>query len=490
MISEVAKLRKQKLIDLKEKSNAFPNTFKRDDFSKDLIEKYGDFDREEYEAKNIQAKVAGRIKFKRNMGKASFVQIDDPKGSIQLYVTKQDLGADAYAQFTNLDLGDIIGCSGVLFKTRTLELTIHAKDLLTLVKSILPLPDKHSGLVDQETRYRRRYLDLISNPSSKEVFVKRSKAITFIRDFLNKNEFLEVETPMMHSIPGGASAKPFVTHHNALGEDLFLRIAPELYLKKLVVGGFEKVYELNRNFRNEGVSTRHNPEFTMVEFYQAYSTYEDLISLTKSLLSKLCLFLNNTYEVDFQENKINFEIFTIITLKKTVLEELSISSDDYEDLAFVNNLLKQRNLEGFDSLGVAQYALFENFVEHKLIQPTFVTEFPIEVSPLARRNDMNPLIADRFELFIAGQEIANGFSELNDPIDQENRFKLQAKLKDEGDDEAMYFDQEYINALEQGLPPTAGEGIGIDRLVMLLTNSSSIKDVLLFPSMKSINNQD
>lgn len=485
--SQVISIRKAKLDELMSKGNAFPNDFKRDSYSQELLSKYSELDKEELEDKNIQVKVAGRIKLKRVMGKAAFVTIQDSKGMLQLYVKNGEFDGD-YEDFKNWDLGDIVGASGTLFKTKTNELTVKITGIKLLVKSVRPLPDKYHGLNDTEMRYRMRYLDLIMNEESRNRFIIRSKITDYIRNFFVAKDFLEVETPMMQPIPGGASARPFITHHNTLDIPLFMRIAPELYLKRLVVGGFERVFELNRNFRNEGVSTQHNPEFTMLEFYMAYQDYNDLINLTEELLSGLASTVTKSSKVMYQGSTLDFsKKFSRMTIKEAVIKfNKSITEQNYYDRKTMLAFAKQLSLEPKNdaTIGELHYMIFENTAESKLIEPTFITEFPVEVSPLARKNNENPMVTDRFELFICGKEIANGFSELNDPIDQAQRFAAQVDSRKGGDEEAMYYDAEYIKALEYGLPPTAGEGIGIDRLTMLLTDAASIRDVLLFPLMK------
>ena len=405
----------------------------------------------------------------RVMGNASFATIRDSSGDIQIYVSKNTVPLELYEDFKTWDLGDIIGVKGKLFKTRTDELTIEASDVILITKSIRPMPDKFKGLSDIETRYRQRYLDLMSNEDSKEVFINRTKIIESVRNSLKNRDFIEVETPMMHPIPGGAVARPFVTKHNALDRELFLRIAPELYLKRLLVGGFERVFEINRSFRNEGLSTRHNPEFTMLEYYEAFTTLEKTIEFTENMIKSASDEINDGHKVMWGNDEIDLSNFRKCNLTDLVLEEnKNISKED------INKLGGKELLE-----------LFESTVEDKLIQPTFVIGYPVEVSPLSRRNNENPNIADRFELFIGGKEIANGFCELNDPDDQAERFKEQVKAKDTGDKEAMSYDEDYIIALEHGMPPAVGVGIGIDRLVMMITNQTSIRDVLLFPQLKS-----
>lgn len=480
--------RKQKLSALRTKGNAFPNDFRREALSAAIHAAHDQKDNETLEAEHNHASIAGRIMMRRLMGKASFVQIQDMTGKIQLYVRQEDLPAGVYEAFLDWDIGDIIGATGFVFKTKTGELSVKTKDIRLLAKALRPLPDKWHGLTDQEVRYRQRYLDLIVNEKSRHVFQTRVKIIQIIRDFFNQRAFLEVETPMMHVIPGGAAARPFVTHHNTLDMQLYLRIAPELYLKRLVVGGFERVYEINRNFRNEGLSTRHNPEFTMIEFYQAYADYSDMMDLTEELLKLLTTKILGTNIVPYQGQNFDFgKPFDRLTIPESILKyNKDISKDTLLDLTKLQAYMKQKNhnTEAHWGLGRCQFELFEHTVEDKLLDPTFITEYPTEVSPLARKNDHNPEVTDRFELFIGGREIANGFSELNDAEDQAERFRAQVASKDAGDLEAMHYDADYVRALEHGLPPTAGEGIGIDRLVMLLTDSASIRDVLLFPHMR------
>lgn len=488
--NEVIKVRREKLKKIRNSSNAFPNDFNRTHTNLYLFDKFNILSKEELEEESFTTKVVGRIKLKRVMGKASFITIEDYSGQIQLYITKNSIGEENYDIFKDFDIGDIIGASGTLFKTKLGELTINISNIKLLTKSIRPLPDKHHGLQNTELRYRQRYLDLIMNKDSRQVFLYRTKIIQFIRNYLDKLEFIEVETPMMQMIPGGATAKPFVTKHNALDADLYLRIAPELYLKRLVVGGIEKVYEINRNFRNEGVSTQHNPEFTMLEFYQAYSTYHDLISMTEDMLKKLCIEVLGTSVSKFKDIEIDWsKSFDKITMKNSIIKyNEKIDNNNINNIDYLKNYVRGElniDINSQWGLGKIQLEIFEATVENKLIKPTFITEYPTEVSPLSRVNDNDDTITDRFELFIAGMEIANGFSELNDSEDQAERFKQQSINKKHGDEEAMYYDADYITALEYGMPPTAGEGIGIDRLVMLLTDSHSIKDVLLFPLMKN-----
>jgi lysyl-tRNA synthetase class 2 len=482
--------RRAKLDALRKKGIAYPNTFRRDSLSGDLRNQYKEASKEELEEKSIQVTVAGRIMLQRIMGKASFITIQDMEGQIQAYIRSNDLPEGQYEDFKTWDLGDIVGVSGQLFLTKTGELTVHADSIEMLTKSLRPLPEKHSGLVDTEQRYRKRYLDLITNPDSLDIFKKRSQIVSSIRDFFIKNNYLEVETPMMHSVLGGAAAKPFTTHHNALDMDLYLRIAPELYLKRLVVGGLEKVFEINRNFRNEGLSTKHNPEFTMLEYYSAYADFNDQMAFIEDLFKALTEQVLGSSKID--QNGVSYDFsqpFKKISLKDAVSEKLSVDSSSLEERNFLLEIGKKYKLDNLDNLsdGKILFELFEELVEDDLIQPTFITGYPKDVSPLSRSSDVNILEVDRFELFIGGKEIANGFSELNDPDDQAERFRMQVDQKTAGDEEAMEYDSDYIEALEYGLPPCAGVGIGIDRLVMLLTGAQSIRDVLLFPQMKPKN---
>ena len=462
--------RRKKLEILRNKKKAYINDFHKDHYAADIHTEHNSFSKEELEKKNINGiSVAGRVVLRRVMGNASFATIRDSSGDIQIYVSKNTVDVDLYEDFKTWDLGDIIGVKGKLFRTKTDELTIEADDVVLITKSIRPMPDKFKGLSDIETRYRQRYLDLMSNEDSKKVFIDRTKIIESLRESLKSRNFIEVETPMMHPIPGGAVARPFVTKHNALDRELFLRIAPELYLKRLLVGGFERVFQINRSFRNEGLSTRHNPEFTMLEYYEAFTSLDKTIELTQNMIQKSSEEVNGTLELEWGEDKINLSSFRKANLADLVLEE--------------NKKLTKNDIEKMSGKDLLE--LFENTVEENLIQPTFVIGYPIEVSPLSRRNNENPNIADRFELFIGGKEFANGFCELNDPDDQAERFKEQVKAKDTGDKEAMSFDEDYVIALEHGMPPAVGVGIGVDRLVMLLTNQTSIRDVLLFPQLKS-----
>jgi len=482
--------RRAKLQGLREQGHSYPNTFRRDDHAADLHAQFDDMEKEALaEAEPVRVKVAGRMMLRRIMGKASFATLQDPTGRIQIYVTRDELPEGFYnTQFKKWDLGDIIGAEGYLFKTNTGELSVHVEHIELITKSIRPLPDKFHGLQDQEARYRQRYVDLIVNQESRETFMLRSKIVQHVRDFLIRKNFMEVETPMMHVIPGGATAKPFNTHHNALDMPLFLRIAPELYLKRLVVGGFERVFEINRSFRNEGLSTRHNPEFTMVEFYAAYTDYHQLMDYTEELLKELAEFAIGSTTVPYQGQEFDFgKPFARLTMKDAILQyNEGVTAEQLEDIDQAKALAQSLHIKLQDGYGLGKILteIFEETVEEKLMDPTFITEYPAEVSPLARRNDENPFITDRFELFIGGRELANGFNELNDAEDQAERFKAQVAAKDAGDDEAMHYDEDYITALEHGMPPTAGEGIGIDRLVMLFTDSASIRDVLLFPHMR------
>lgn len=483
------KTRREKLAALREQGIPFPNDFRRDAVSGKLHAAYDDKSTEELEALNIEVSVAGRMMTRRIMGKASFATIQDVEGKIQLYVSRDDLPENLYnEQFKKWDLGDIVGARGRLFKTKTGELSVHCTEIRLLTKALRPLPDKFHGLSDQETRYRQRYLDLIANDESRHTFAVRSKVLSAIRSFMVDQQFMEVETPMMQVIPGGASARPFITHHNALDIDMYLRIAPELYLKRLVVGGFERVFEINRNFRNEGVSPRHNPEFTMMELYMAYADYNDLIVLTENLFRYVTQEVLGNPVVQYGEQTFDFgKPFARLTMKQAICHyrpETNVADlDDMEKAKAIATSLGIK-IEKSWGLGRIQCEIFEEVAESHLIQPTFITEYPAEVSPLARRNDDNPFITDRFEFFIGGREIGNGFSELNDAEDQAERFAEQVRQKDAGDDEAMFYDEDYVVALEHGLPPTAGLGIGIDRMVMLLTNSHTIRDVILFPAMR------
>lgn len=483
------KARKEKLVALREQGIPFPNDFRRENVSDKLHAEFGEKSAEELEDLNIEVTIAGRMMTRRIMGKASFATLQDVGGRIQIYVSRDDLPEGIYnEQFKKWDLGDILGAKGRLFKTKTGELTVHCHEVRLLTKALRPLPDKFHGLSDQETRYRQRYLDLIANDESRNTFIVRSKILAEVRNFMVEHGFMEVETPMMQVIPGGASARPFVTHHNALDIDMYLRIAPELYLKRLVVGGFERVFEINRNFRNEGLSPRHNPEFTMMELYMAYADYRDLIVLTEDLFRILTQKVLGNTVVKYGEQEFDFgKPFTKMTMKEAICKyrpETNVADLDDMDKAVAIAQSIGIKIEKSWGLGRVQCEIFEEVAESHLIQPTFITEYPAEVSPLARRNDDNPFITDRFEFFIGGREIGNGFSELNDAEDQAERFAEQVRQKDEGDDEAMFYDEDYVTALEHGLPPTAGLGIGIDRMVMLFTNSHTIRDVILFPALR------
>ncbi|AJY68503.1 lysine--tRNA ligase [Geobacter sulfurreducens] len=485
-LSELLLQRRRKVDALWEAGiNPYPNDFKPLHTSADFREAYGTVDTIEDDPRSFT--VAGRIIARRSFGKAAFIQIQDRKGRMQVYVRKDTVGDEAFEAFETFDIGDIVGVGGTPFRTKTGELTLNAAFIRLLTKSLQPLPEKFHGLTDVETRYRQRYVDLIVNPEVREVFVKRSRIVNLIREFMVRKDFLEVETPMMQPIPGGATARPFVTHHNALDMQLFLRIAPELYLKRLVVGGFERVFEINRNFRNEGISVRHNPEFTMMEFYQAYATFEDLMDFTEELLCHVAQEVLGTLDFTYQEMPISFQRpWKRLTVVEAILEygDIDAKSLADRDLAYAYAQRLGLDLPADVGYGKLITEIFEEVAETKLIQPTFITAYPTEVSPLSRKSDKDPEIVDRFELFIAGREMANAFSELNDPVDQKERFLAQVAAKAKGDDEAHYMDEDYIRALEFGLPPTAGEGIGIDRLVMLLTDSPSIRDVILFPQLR------
>jgi len=481
--------RREKLALIRENGSAFPNDFRRDSMAGELMEKYSEKETEELVSLGLRVKIAGRMMSRRVMGKASFAHIQDMSGRMQLFVQRDNLPEEFYnTQFKKWDIGDIIAAEGLLFKTKTGELSVKVDNLQLLTKSLRPLPEKFHGITNLEQRYRQRYVDLIMNEASRKTFKIRTQAVQFIRNYLIEKNFLEVETPMMQAIPGGATARPFNTYHNALDMDLFLRIAPELYLKRLVVGGFERVFEINRNFRNEGLSTRHNPEFTMLEFYEAYADYNDLMNLTEDMLRKLTEEIHGTSKITYQGEEYDFGApFVRMTVTESILHFNSdITATELDDIDAARAIAErlQIPLKPSYGLGKIQIEIFEKTAEHRLMNPTFITAYPTEVSPLARRNDDNPFVTDRFEFFVGGREIANGFSELNDAEDQAERFQQQVSEKDAGDDEAMHYDEDYIRALEHGLPPTAGEGIGIDRLVMLLTDSPSIRDVLLFPHMR------
>ena len=479
----------EELIAQRRLTKTYTNAFRRDSVAADLLEAYLEKSKEELEELGIEVAIAGRMMTRRIMGKASFAHLQDMSGQIQIYVKRDNLPDGIYnEQFKKWDIGDIIGAKGQLMKTNKGELSVQVTEIELLTKSLRPLPEKYHGLTDQEMKYRQRYVDLIMNEDTRKTFLTRFQVIDFIRDYLKQQRFIEVETPMMHVIPGGATARPFITHHNSLDMELFLRIAPELYLKRLVVGGFERVFEINRSFRNEGLSPRHNPEFTMLEFYQAYADYHDLITLTEDLVRQLVEHVSGSLTLSYQGEEYDFsKPFQQVTVKQSILDyNPLISPQVLDSLEQIRSAAIELGIPLEDSYGIGkiQIEIFEKTVEHKLLQPTFVTEYPTEVSPLARRNDDNPEVTDRFEFFVGGREIANGFSELNDPDDQAERFRQQVAEKEAGDDEAMHFDQDYITALEYGMPPTAGEGIGIDRLVMLLTDSPTIRDVILFPHMR------
>jgi lysyl-tRNA synthetase class 2 len=486
--NKIIEERRAKLKTLRTKGVAYPNDFVRQHLAADLAEQHANADRDALELNPVTVTLAGRIMLKRVMGKASFATIQDMSGQIQIYVTDSHPGVDEHEAFKHYDIGDIVGVSGVLFKTKKGELTVRANTLCLLTKSLRPLPEKFHGLTDQELKYRQRYVDLIVNEDTRRVFLQRSRIIQAFRDFLLAQRFMEVETPMMHPIPGGAAARPFATHHNALDMDLYLRIAPELYLKRLVVGGFEKVFEVNRNFRNEGISTRHNPEFTMLEFYMAYADYRQLMELIPNMILAVAKTATGQSIISYQGREIDLEKpYERLTITGAIKKyDPEFTDTDLNDREALLAALKKRNIahKSGDGIGALQLTLFDNTTEALLFDPTFIIDYPAEVSPLARSNDSNPAITERFELYIAGREIANGFSELNDPDDQAARFAEQVRQKDAGDAEAMHYDADYIRALEYGLPPTAGAGIGVDRLVMLLTDSPSIRDVILFPHMR------
>jgi len=486
--NQIVAERRAKLAELRQRGIAFPNDFRREHLAVDLHSGYGALEKEVLEQKAVRVAVAGRMMLKRVMGKASFATLQDMSGQIQVYVSNDVTGAEAHDAFKHWDLGDILGVAGTLFKTRTGELTVNATKVRLLAKAVRPLPEKFHGLADQESRYRQRYLDLITSEEARRTFAVRSRLVQAIRAYMTGRGFLEVETPMMQPIPGGAAARPFVTHHNALDMRLYLRIAPELYLKRLVVGGFEKVFEINRNFRNEGISTRHNPEFTMLEYYEAYRDFRYLMDFNEALLRTVAQEVLGATSISYGEHVVDLAPpFARLTITEAIRRHHPrFGEADLADAAVLARELRARGIEprARAALGELQLALFDETTEQLLIQPTYIVDYPAIVSPLARRNDANPEITDRFELYITGREMANGFSELNDPEDQAARFDEQARAKAAGDEEAMYYDADYIRALEHGLPPTAGCGIGIDRLVMLFTNSPSIRDVILFPSLR------
>ena len=479
--------RREKLAAIRRAGIAFPNDFKPKHHALDLQRKHGEVDAEALEAQAVKVSVAGRMMLKRVMGKASFCTLQDGSGRIQLRVTIDGVGEAVCEAFKHWDLGDILGAEGTLMRTKTGELTVKVSTLRLLTKSLRPLPDKFHGMTDQEQKYRQRYVDLITDEDARTRFVARSKAIASIRQFMVEHHFLEVETPMLHPIPGGANAKPFVTHHNALDQQMFLRIAPELYLKRLIVGGFERVFEINRNFRNEGISVRHNPEFTMMEFYAAYWTHHDLMDFTEQVLRHAARMATGSATLHYDGRTVDLDApFERLTVHDALVSHAGLTPAEASDAAALHARLKALGEEppAHWTLAELQFGLFEEVVEPKLWSPTFIVDYPVEVSPLARASDTNPSITERFELFITGREMANGFSELNDAEDQAARFQAQAANKEAGDEEAMYYDADFIRALEYGMPPTGGCGIGIDRLIMLLTDSPSIRDVILFPSLR------
>ncbi len=475
------------------KGVAFPNDFKPEDHAANLLAQHNDKEAESLNgegAVKITAKIAGRMMLKRVMGKASFATLQDSTGRFQVYVTRDDVGEDVYALFKHWDLGDIVGVEGHLFKTRTGELSIHATAIRMLTKSLRPMPDKFHGIADQEVKYRQRYIDLMTDESARKRFIARSKAVSGIREFMVQHGFLEVETPMLHPIPGGANARPFVTHHNALEQEMFLRIAPELYLKRLLVGGFDRVFEINRNFRNEGISVRHNPEFTMMEFYAAYWNYQDLMGFTESLVRDAAITVTGTLALNYGGKPVDLQKpFARLTIREAIVKHTT-AGEQVDDATWLINALQKlgmteaKNKLSSRSLASLQVLYFEETVEDKLWEPTFIMEHPTEISPLARANDDRPEVTERFELYITGREFGNGFSELNDAEDQAARFQAQVDAKDDGDDEAMFYDHDFVRALEYGMPPAGGCGIGIDRLMMLLTDSPSIRDVILFPALR------
>ena len=480
--------RRGKLAALRARGTAFPNDYRRDALGGDLQSAYGERGGEWLDANATHVSVGGRMMLKRSMGKVSFANIADRTGQIQLFLQKDAVGAEAYEDFKSWDVGDIVGATGVLFRTKTGELSVRVESLRLLVKSLRPLPDKWHGLADVETRYRQRYVDLIVNETSRNVFRTRARIVRYLRDFLDSLDFIEVETPMMQPIPGGAVARPFVTHHNALDLDMYLRIAPELYLKRLVVGGFERVYEINRNFRNEGLSTQHNPEFTMLELYLAYADYRDLMDWVEKALRGLADAIHGSQRLTYQGREYDLsKPFRRVTVEQAILE----NNPDFDPLSlrdarYLRKFCERLGIpvQAHDGPGKLQIEIFEKTAEHTLFDPTFVHAYPAEVSPLSRANDADPFLTDRFEFFLAGRELANGFSELNDPEDQAARFRAQVARKDRGDEEAMFYDADYVRALEYGMPPTAGIGVGIDRVVMFFTDSPSIRDVILFPHMR------
>lgn len=488
--NQLIQQRRAKLAEARSAGNAFPNTFRPSHQAAALLAEHGEKEKQALADEAITVNVSGRMMSRRIMGKASFADLKDVSGTIQLFVHQGTIGAETYDAFKGLDLGDILGVTGTLFITKTGELSVKVQSLELLTKSLRPLPEKFHGLSDMETRYRQRYVDLMTSEETRRIFRLRSAIIAYVRNFFLQRDYLEVETPMMHVIPGGAAARPFVTHHNALDMDLYLRIAPELYLKRLVVGGFDRVFEINRNFRNEGLSTRHNPEFTMIEFYQAYADYTDLMDLTETLFRGLAQEVIGSLQIASEDGERHFDFekpFARMSLFDSILaHNSSLQAEQLRTLESASEVARSLKIDVRPSwgLGKVQTEIFEATVEENLMDPTFITLYPMEVSPLSRRNDDDPFVTDRFELFVGGREIANGFSELNDAEDQAERFRSQVAEKDAGDEEAMHYDADYVRALEYGMPPTAGEGIGIDRLVMLLTGSSSIRDVVLFPHMR------
>ncbi len=487
-LNELIAQRRLKLENLRNAGiNPYPNDFIPDTCSQDIFDKFGAIDDDELKAVSREFALAGRLMSKRIMGKASFIHIHDRKGKIQIYVKRDEVGESSYKEFKKYDIGDIVGINGKVFRTRTGELTIEAAAIRLLTKSLRPLPEKWHGLTDIETRYRQRYVDLIVSPEVKEIFKTRSRIIQTIREYLIEREYLEVETPMMQPVPGGATAKPFITHHNALSMDLYLRIAPELYLKRLVVGGLEKVFEINRNFRNEGISQQHNPEFTMLEFYQAYSTYHDLMDFIEDMVSTTAVKVLGSSRLVYENTEIDLTPpWRRMTVKEAVCKFSDADHDIVSDKGKASEYAEKLGIDVQSRWGLGKILteIFDEVAEAELIQPTFITDYPTEVSPLSRRNDKNPDVVDRFELFIFGREMANAFSELNDPVDQKERFFMQVAEKEAGDEEAHFMDEDYIRALEYGMPPTAGAGLGIDRFVMLFTGSASIRDVLFFPHMR------
>jgi len=486
--NELIQVRKKKLDELRALGiNPYGSRYEVRNSASDIHSKYGTYTKESLEAEKVNVKAAGRVVAFRSFGKAAFAHIQNSTGKVQIYMKKDVLGEEQTSLMKLLDIGDHIGVEGYLFRTKTDELTIEVERLTLLSKSLRPLPEKWHGLTDVETRYRQRYVDLIVNPEVKQTFIKRNRIVKAVRSFLEDKGFLEVETPMMQQIPGGATARPFITHHNALDMDLYLRIAPELYLKRLIVGGFERVYELNRNFRNEGISIKHNPEFTMLEFYMAYADFTDLMKLTEDMLSSIALETLGTTKITYQGDAVDLTPpFARMTMEQAISAHTGADPAVLADLDKATAFAKEHDVPLMPGMSLAKVVneIFEKTAEFKLINPTFITDYPVELSPLSRRNDKDPGIVDRFELFIAGREMANAFSELNDPQDQKSRFMEQVAQRDKGDQEAQFMDEDYVRALEYGMPPTAGEGIGIDRLVMLLTDSASIRDVILFPQLR------